>query len=122
MTSRSRFRPTCAVSSPPTPSNRRRDTVVADLIGRRAGATSAGHEVRGKPPARNYACPSSSRSRSTPGIEPDYDDRAGWWRCPRPDRFAIDAAVIMIRLAAEQTGASIAEVCGRLAADGDAVN
>jgi hypothetical protein len=49
------------------------------------------------------------------GIEPDYYDAAGWWRVQDLALFSFDALVIMIRVAAERSGRSLAVVCQEIA-------
>jgi len=49
------------------------------------------------------------------GVEPDLDEDAGWWKAGDFWMYALYAAVIYIRAAAERTGVTPAEVCVTLA-------
>ena len=50
------------------------------------------------------------------GIVPDYDAAAIWWQVQDLEFYAIQAAAIMIRIAAERTGRPVASICGERAA------
>jgi hypothetical protein len=49
------------------------------------------------------------------GIAVDYDELAGWWRLQDYTRHAFAVAVVLIRLAAEQTQRTVTSICEELA-------
>jgi hypothetical protein len=49
------------------------------------------------------------------GIIVDYDEIAGWWQRQDYPRYAFVVTVLLIRVAAEQTGRTVASVCEELA-------
>ena len=51
------------------------------------------------------------------GIAVDYDEVAGWWQHQDFTLHAFEAAVVLIRLAAEHTGRSLLSVCDEIAAN-----
>ncbi|HEY5013022.1 MAG TPA: hypothetical protein VIK61_09990 [Acidimicrobiia bacterium] len=50
------------------------------------------------------------------GVVVDYWEVAGWWRVQDFTFHAFEAAVVLIRVAAEQSGRSVASVCEEIAA------
>ena len=50
------------------------------------------------------------------GVVVDYWEVAGWWRVQDFTLHAFEAAVVLIRVAAEQSGRSVASVCEEIAA------
>jgi hypothetical protein len=50
------------------------------------------------------------------GVVPDLDEEAGWWRADDFGAFALWALVIYVRVAAERTGTTVADVARQLAA------
>jgi hypothetical protein len=50
------------------------------------------------------------------GIIVDYDEVAGWWQFQDYTRHAFEAAVLLIRVAAEHTQRSAASICEEIAA------
>ena len=50
------------------------------------------------------------------GIVVDYYDIAGWWRAQDFTFHAFDAAVVLIRGAADKTGRSVRSICEEIAA------
>ena len=49
------------------------------------------------------------------GVQPDLLGEIYWWNTDDLWEYALYALVIYIRVAAERSGRSVAEVCGRLA-------
>jgi len=49
------------------------------------------------------------------GIVVDYDDIAGWWQLQDYTLRAFEAAVVLIRVAAQQTGQSVDAICTQIA-------
>ena len=50
------------------------------------------------------------------GIVVDYEEAAGWWQVQDYTFHAFDAAVMLIRVAADHTGRSVRSVCEEFAA------
>jgi len=50
------------------------------------------------------------------GIIVDYEETAGWWQIQDYTFHAFDAAVVLIRVAADHTGRSVRSVCEEIAA------
>ena len=50
------------------------------------------------------------------GIIVDYEETAGWWQVQDYAFHAFDAAVVLIRVAADHTGRSMGSVCEEIAA------
>ena len=50
------------------------------------------------------------------GIIVDYEETAGWWQVQDYTFHAFDAAVVLIRVAADHTGRSVRSVCEEIAA------
>jgi hypothetical protein len=50
------------------------------------------------------------------GIDVDYYEVAGWWNVQDYTRHAFAAAVVLIRVAADRTGRSVASICNDVAA------
>ena len=49
------------------------------------------------------------------GVTVDLDEEAGWWQADDFSGFAFWAMVIYVRVAAERTGRTVADIAGELA-------
>jgi hypothetical protein len=49
------------------------------------------------------------------GVDPGLLDEAIWWQSHDPWVWSLDALAVYVRVAADRTGVTVAEVCERLA-------
>ena len=82
----------------------------------------ADFEIRGNTAHQKVGAAQHLAVAAHAGVKPDYLGAASWWRNQDLWRFAFLALVGMIRVAAERTGRTVAEICaeldGRRSADG----